>query len=154
MIPAGNGLLGGGITFAEIPTHTFFLDVYGNVCYGYTDGLKAMEQDIYLILRTERYEHAIFSWNYGSEFEDLFGMPVSWVIPEVKRRITEALLQDTRITAVDGFEFAAASAAFPVPAGTFNQTSAQSAARRGVLTVRFTAHTIFGDVQGVREVDF
>jgi hypothetical protein len=130
---AVNPAMAGDITFAEIPTNTFFLDIYGNVCYGRADGLRAMEQAIYLILRTERYKHAIFSWNYGVEFGDLFGMPVSWVIPEVKRRIREALLQDTRVTAVDGFEF---------------ETG------KGSLLVKFTARTIFGDVPAERAVEF
>jgi hypothetical protein len=133
MLPTVDPALAGGIVFTESPTHTFFLDIYGKVCYGYTDGLKAMEQAIYLILRTERYRHVIFSWNYGIELESLFGMPVSWVVPEVERRIKEALLHDARIAAVDGFEF--------------------EIGKRELL-VRFTAHTIFGDVPIEREVSF
>jgi hypothetical protein len=91
------------------------------------------EQAIYLILQTERYHYVIFSWNYGIELEDLFGMPISWVIPEVKRRITEALLQDSRITEVDNFEFDV---------------------KKGVVTTTFTAHTIFGDIPIERAVTF
>jgi phage baseplate assembly protein W len=133
MIPSGQTVLNRDIEFAETPTHTFFFDIYGNVCQGYTDGLEAMEQAIYLILRTERYRHVIFSRNYGAELDDLFEMPVSWVVPEVERRIKEALLQDTRITAVDGFDF---------------ETG------KGKLLVTFTAHTVFGDVSADKEVRF
>jgi phage baseplate assembly protein W len=133
LLPTTDTILNQDITFIEPPTHTFFFDIYGNVCYGYTDGLKAMEQAIYLILRTERYRHVIFSRNYGVELNDLFGMPVSWVVPEVKRRITEALTWDSRITGVDGFDFEPS---------------------KGKLLVTFTAHTIFGDVPVEKAVNF
>jgi hypothetical protein len=131
MIPMASGLLSEDIKFEEQTSHTFYLDIYGNVCYGYTGGLKAMEQAIYLILRTERYRHVIFSRNYGAELEGLFGMPISWVIPEAERRIKEALLQDTRVKAVDSFDFEV---------------------DRGKLLVSFTVHTIFGDLPIEREV--
>lgn len=90
-----------------------------------------MKQAIYLILRTERYQHVIFSWNYGIELEDLFGMPISWVIPEVKRRITEALLQDTRITAVGDFRFEHS---------------------KNKIHTTFTVQTIFGNIQAEKVV--
>ena len=47
----------------------------------------------------------MYSWDYGVELADLFGEPVSYVCPELERRITEALLQDGRIEGVDGFSF-------------------------------------------------
>ena len=56
-------------------------------------------------MNIERYEHLIYSWNYGIELADLFGQPISFCIPEIKRRITEALMQDSRITGVDEFSF-------------------------------------------------
>lgn len=134
MLPAVNPLLSQDIEFAESPTHTFYLDKDNRICYGYTDSLQAMEQAIYLILRTERYQYVIFSWNYGIELEDLFGMPVSYVIPEVKRRIEEALLQDARIQTVDSFAF--------------------DVSGKGELLVTFTAHTVFGDVSAQRQVNY
>lgn len=72
---------------------------------GYIDELVAMEQVIYKILNTERYRYEIYSWNYGVELESLFGQHVTYVIPELERRITEALIQDERINQVDTFEF-------------------------------------------------
>mgnify|MGYP005773245173 CR=1 FL=1 len=50
----------------------------------------------------------------------------------LKRRITEALLQDDRITSLDGWEF---------------ETG------RNWVTARFTVHTIYGDVSAQKEVD-
>jgi phage baseplate assembly protein W len=132
MIPATNGLLGQTIEFREIPTYTWYLDRAGRVVYGFTDSRAAMEQAIYLILRTERYRHVIFSRDYGARLEDLFGMPTSFVMSEVQRRIQNALLHDTRITAVDTFAF---------------ETTGEK------LLVTFTAHTIFGDLNGELTVD-
>lgn len=72
---------------------------------GYTDGLDAMKQAIFKILQTERYQYIMYSWNYGIETLDLYGEPISYVCPELERRITEALLWDERIESVDNFEF-------------------------------------------------
>ena len=76
----------------------------------------------------------MYSWNYGIETLDLYGEPISYVCPELERRITEALLWDERIESVDNFEF-------DLP-------------QKGVVHVSFTAHTIFGDVEAERTVNF
>lgn len=79
--------------------------VYLNKVSGYTDGIDAIKQSIYFILGTERYEYLIYSWDYGIELQDLFGKPMPYVIAEIKRRITEALTMDDRITDVVDFQF-------------------------------------------------
>ena len=99
---------------------------------GECDGVEAVKQAIYNILNTERYQYIIYSWNYGVELKDLFGMPVDYVAAEAERRITEALLQDDRIIAVDNFEFEEG---------------------RKKLSITFTVHTKYGDVQGEKEVE-
>jgi hypothetical protein len=91
---------------------------------GFIDDKKAMEQAIYKIIFTERYRYPIYSWNYGIELQDLFGEPVSFVIPEIKRRIREALLWDDRVLSVDGFKF---------------ETG------KGTVSTEFTVKTIFGE---------
>lgn len=118
------------INVKELPTKTHRMELYeGNYILGFVDSLKAMEQAIYKIIRTERYKYIIYSWNYGIELEDLFGMPVEYCVVELERRISEALLQDNRITAVDGFEF-------------------DTKSERGtVLIKKFVAETVFGEIQ-------
>ena len=106
------------------PSLTYALDIENNRIRGRVDNMEAVKQAIYLILSTERYDYLIYSWNYGVELNELIGQPKSLVLPELKRRITEALLQDDRITKVDGFEFVSG---------------------RGKIQISFTAHTIFGD---------
>lgn len=72
---------------------------------GYTDYLKALEQAIYKVLSTEMYEYPIYSFSYGIELENLIGKDVLYVKIELKRRITECLLEDERIKSVDNFRY-------------------------------------------------
>ena len=87
------------------PSLTYALDIEHGRIRGMVDELESLRQAIYLILSTERYAYLIYSWNYGVELVELIGQPKEYALPEIKRCITEALLQDDRITAVDGFEF-------------------------------------------------
>lgn len=132
MIPQTNDNLKNDFQFEEIPTNTFKLDFVKNAFSGFTDELNAMVQAVYLILNIERYEYLIYSWNYGVELIDLIGTEASFAIPEIKRRIKEALLQDERIVAVDDFSFE------------------QS---KGKISVTFTVNTIYGDFQTGRVVN-
>ncbi len=114
------------------PGLTYALDMAQNRVKGMIDGREAMAQAIYLILQVERYAYPIYSWNYGAELSGLVGKPRDYAMSELKRCISEALLQDDRILAVDGWEFAAG---------------------RKSVRVSFTAHTVYGDVEGEREVE-
>lgn len=133
MIPSTAGFLDQDFEIGEQPSLTYRMQMERKLIRGYTDGLEAVRQAIYKIIMTERYQYIMYSWNYGIELLDLFGQPVTYVCPELKRRISEALLWDDRIGSVDDFAFD-----FP---------------RKGVVHVTFTAHTVFGDVQAEREVN-
>ena len=134
MIPSITGFLEQDFELEEQPTYTYKMNLDTGSIRGYTDGLDAMKQAIFKILQTERYQYIMYSWNYGIETLDLYGEPISYVCPELERRITEALLWDERIESVDNFEF-------DLP-------------QKGVIHVSFTAHTIFGDAQAERTVNF
>jgi len=132
MIPSINDDLQKDFEIEEQPSKTFKLNTDRKTIINYTDELDAVKQAIYLILSIERYNHLIYSWNYGIELVDLFGQPIPFVLPELKRRITEALLQDERIQAVDAFSFEV---------------------NKEKVNVRFTAHTIFGDIDAEKVVN-
>ena len=89
----------------EQTSRTYFLNTEKNTISGFCDGIEAIKQTIYCILNTERFEHLIYSWNYGVELKHLIGESSNFVIPELERVISEALLQDDRITEVKGFEY-------------------------------------------------
>ena len=90
-------------TIQKQPSKTYKLNRDTQTIVGYCDGREAMEQAIYLILNTERFEWIIYSWAYGCELQGLFGKPVPYAAAELQRRITEALLQDDRINNVENF---------------------------------------------------
>lgn len=75
-----------------------------SIFVGRVDDVKAIEQAIIKIINTERYEYEIYSWDYGIELKDLFGEQIPYVMSEVKQRITDAVLADDRIEAVEDFE--------------------------------------------------
>lgn len=105
MTPNTNNILQSNLEVAEQPSKTYYLNIENNTINGYCDGIDAIKQTIYCILNTERFEHLIYSWNYGIELKDLIGESSTYVIPELERVITEALLQDDRIEEVYNFNF-------------------------------------------------
>ena len=116
----------------KIPSLTWKINEGKAEIRGDIDELEAMRQAVYKILETERYRYAIYDWNYGIELEGLYGMRVSYVIPELKKRIEEALLADDRVTAVTDFSFSQ---------------------EKGSVTAAFVVHTIFGEMKAERTVD-
>ena len=115
----------------EIPSKDFFFDSANNRINGTVEGIEAVKQSIYFILNTERYDYEIYDWDYATELDELIGKPMTYVIPEAERRITEALLQDDRISEVGNFEFEKIA--------------------KNKLHITFTVATIFGDIES--EVD-
>lgn len=99
---------------------------------GFTDGLKALEQAIYKVLNTEKYEYPIYSFYYGIELESLIGKDKNYVKTELKRRIRECLLRDERITEVDNFQFKEAG---------------------DLLNCTFDLHSTYGNLTVSREVN-
>lgn len=121
--------------FEEVtePSKNYKLIPDKNRCVGFIDELEAMKQAIFLMLSVERYDHVIYSFNAGVEFRDLFGKSTAYVASEVKRRIRECLLQDNRINDVDSFVVTT---------------------KKHKVHVSFTAHTIYGEINAEREVDY
>lgn len=106
------------------PSLTYKLNTNTDTFNGYVDELEAYKQTVYKILNTERYEHIIYSWNHGIELKDLFGQPIPYVVPELERRITEAIMQDDRTVSVTDFQF--------------------DTSKFGVVAVTFKANSIYG----------
>lgn len=132
MIPSVNGFLSEEFEIKEQPSKTYRMDIETERIRGFTDDINSMKQAVFKILNTERYQYIIYSWNYGIETIDLYGQNTSYVMSELKRRISEALLWDSRIKSVDNFEFSS---------------------EKGKITCKFIVHTIFGDVDAERAVN-
>lgn len=133
MIPKTIGFNADTFEITEQPTLTHRMDREKEYIKGKTDEIEAMKQAVYKILMTERYGSIIYSGNYGIELADLFGQPVSYVCPELERRITEALLWDKRIENVTDFEF--------------------DLSKKGVVSVRFKVQTAYGTFEEEKNVN-
>ena len=133
MIPSASGFLNTELKFEEQPTRTYRMDLQKGYVRGYADRLEAMKQAIYKILLTERYQYIMYSGNYGIETLDLYGQPISYICPELERRIKDALLWDNRIKSVDNFEF--------------------DTSKKGEIKVTFAVKTVFGDISAERTVN-
>jgi len=92
-------------TEIQLPGRTFRLDFKTKTIKGFLDGKEAVKQATILILSTERTEKEIYSWNYGVEINRLIGKPSVLVQARLANTITDALMQDDRITAVRNFHF-------------------------------------------------
>ena len=134
MIPSTNSILSTDLEVEVQPSKNYKMHIEQNVITGLCDELEAMKQVVYKILNTERYQYIIYSWNYGVELHDLFGEPVTYVCPELERRIKEALVQDDRIEDVNNFEF--------------------DLTEKRTIKVTFTIHTIYGGIQAEKVVNF
>jgi Protein of unknown function (DUF2634). len=115
---------------AELPAKTY--KIKNNKIVGFCDGKEALEQTIYFILSTERYNYLIYSNSYGSELNLISELDRDIGKSELKRRISEAILQDDRVNNVTNFEF--------------------SYEKDSVL-IKFTVFSIYGDIKIEKEVN-
>lgn len=93
------------LTLDEEPETSLTYKATKDNIQGYTDNIEALQQAIYKELSTEKYEHAIYDFDYGIELESLIGKDPIYVKIELKRRIQECLLKDERIETVDNFTY-------------------------------------------------
>lgn len=98
MIPIGGAIQDAAET--QQTSRTYGIDFTKGKAVGVTDGLEAVRQAVYKILRTDRFAHLIYDANYGSEISSLQGRSQGYVRSEIERRIREALLQDDRIAEI------------------------------------------------------
>lgn len=104
---------------------------YDYVVGGNVDGVDALRQSIFLTLNVEADQFIIYPYTHGINTLDLIGKPIYYVMAVIPGRIKEALLQDDRITDVSNFEFES---------------------NKNTLVVKFTVHSIYGEVAEETEV--
>lgn len=98
------------------------------------DQKDAVSQAIGLILDTPRYEEITLPDWYGNELWTLVGKEEYYIKAEAPRMIREALLVDDRISEVKDFVFLPGE-------------------EEDAILIRFTAVTIFGDVEIERMIE-
>ncbi len=132
MIPATGGFLEQDFAVSEQPDMTYRMNIQDEEVSGFADGIEAVKQLVFRMLNTERYKYVIYPWWYGIETMDLYGEPVTYVCPELERRVREALAVDARVLDVTDFEY---------DLGT-----------KGVVHASFTVRTVYGEIRADKEV--
>lgn len=104
MIPQGGIDSSQELDTQQQPSRTYRLDPVHNQIAGTVDGLEAVKQTVFKILQTERFEHSIYSGNYGSELVAAAGKDSTFIKSRLSRIIQEALKQDDRISDVQNIQ--------------------------------------------------
>lgn len=99
-----NDGLGVNFDLDNEPSLTYAMNLDKMTFVGRVDDVEAIQQAVMKIINTERYEHEIYSWDYGIELADLRGQSMPYVMSEIKQRIIDALTADDRIESVEDFE--------------------------------------------------
>ncbi len=92
------------------------------------EGAEAIKVWIYNTLRTSRYRYNIFSWDYGSETDDLIGQPYSkeYLSMEAKRMVEDCIIMNKYVTSITDFSISTED---------------------DKLNISFTANSLFGEVE-------
>lgn len=86
------------------PSRTYKLDFDRKRITGKIDNMDSIIQLVMKILYTERYAYVIYSSQYGVELDRLIGEEYDFIVSDLERTITEALLADDRILSITDFK--------------------------------------------------
>ncbi|NGP58144.1 DUF2634 domain-containing protein [Paenibacillus thiaminolyticus] len=100
MIPEGASIEG-QLEEAEEPSKTWIIDFEAGRVIEMRDGLEAIRQAVFMALSSSRYEHLIYSEEYGSEINKLIGSNPIFIETELRRMIEETLMPDERISGIE-----------------------------------------------------
>ena len=104
MIPqAGSNIDLENIEYDIAPSKTYKLDLTNKRIIGQTDGLESYKISVEKALATQRYAHAIYSGDYGSELYKYVGKEFEFIEAELPIEIHETLSQDDRYRGITDF---------------------------------------------------
>ncbi len=132
MLPKSGIDLSKGIVFQDQPSLTWTADPVTKRLRGHGDGWEAVRQAVEIIVNVERYKWQIYTPNFGTDYDGLLGNEPGFVASELKRRLEDAFLPDSRLLGMKDFTWS------------FQDAS---------LAVSFTVLTVFGDVASSLEVE-
>jgi hypothetical protein len=93
------------VEFITYPIQEWIVDEETLTLGAPSQELQAITQDIKFALSTERNKYPIMGSNFGVTLLDLVGEDRQYVQAQVKKRITDALSIDDRITGIGSFSF-------------------------------------------------
>lgn len=93
-------------TIIDIPKEYGIDFATGQLTGKIVEGLEAIKVWVWNCLKTERYRYAIYSWQYGVEYEQYIGQTVTdeYLQNDCKSETEEALMVNPCITGIDNFE--------------------------------------------------
>ena len=86
---------------AAAGSRTWKLDIDGGRLLYEIDGTEALKQAVQVMLSVPRYEHLIFSDEFGHELSGLVGKDPDYIAAAAPALVEEALMTDERIRGVE-----------------------------------------------------
>lgn len=130
-LPQSDFNFSSGIVFRDQPSLTWEKDPVTLRLRGRCDNYAAVRQAVEVIVNVERFHWQIYSPNFGIELDGLLGTEPGYAASELRRRLSDAFLPDSRILGIADFLY------------TFQDS---------VLTASVTVSTVFGSVETSVEV--
>lgn len=93
------------VEMEDLPTNTFLVDAESEQIAGMNDGIEAMRQAVEIMLTTKRFNHQIYTENFGIELDDLIGEDPDYIESVLPDRVREAFSIDERILGEQNFTF-------------------------------------------------
>lgn len=131
VLPTGSMDLSGKVQYEDQPGLTWKINREKGRIEGTCDNWEAVRQAVEIILWTERFRWQIYRPWSGVQYDGLIGLDPGYVAAELKRRVRDALLMDSRVTGIENYTY------------TFSE---------GVLHAEFTVTTVFGGIVQSAEV--
>lgn len=120
-----------GVVFQDQPSLTWIADPVTHRLRGRGDNYEAVRQAVEITVNVERFRWQIYTPNFGIELDGLLGTELGFAASELRRRLEDAFLPDSRILGLSAFAYDF---------------------RDGALTAAVTVDTVFGPVQANVEV--
>lgn len=114
-----------GMVVQDQPSLTWQKDPATLRLRGRCDNYEAVRQSVEVIVSVERFHWQIYSPNFGMELDGLLGTEPGYAASELRRRLSDAFLPDSRILGIADFSY------------TFQDS---------VLSASVTVNTVFGPV--------
>lgn len=120
-----------GVVFQDQPSLTWIANPVTHRLRGRGDNYEAVRQAVEITVNVERFRWQIYTPNFGIELDGLLGTEPGFAASELRRRLEDAFVPDSRILGISAFAYDF---------------------RDGVLTASVTVDTVFGPVQANVEV--
>ena len=104
-LPQSDIDLSRGVVFQDQPSLTWIADPVTRRLRGRGDGYEAVRQAVEITVSVERFRWQIYSPNFGVELDGLLGADPGFAASELRRRLEDAFVPDSRILGISAFSY-------------------------------------------------